>query len=145
MLTRGDKIRVLIADDRQLLRSGLRALFCRTTDIACVGEASDGREAVELASRLTPDIVTMDFDMPRLDGLQATGQICAQQPNVRILIVAMSYDEGLVRRALECGARGYVTKLDMYDELVPAIRAVHSGQSYFSTRIASLWNGNKSP
>lgn len=128
-------IRVLIADDKELMRRGLGVLLGRTPDILCVGEASDGQQAIELGECLQPDVILMDINMPRLDGLQATAQITASHTNIRVLIVAMSHSDHLIRRAIECGVRGYVIKTDMYAELVPAIRAVHAGEMYFSSGI----------
>ncbi|MBI4790014.1 MAG: response regulator transcription factor [Chloroflexi bacterium] len=131
-------IRVLMVDDRRLVRQGLQALMRRTADLECIGEAVDGREAVELANRLKPDVILMDYDMPKMDGLQATAQICARQPEARVLIVASAYDRDLVRQALQNGAKGYVAKPDMYTELGPAIRAVYAGEPYYSAMIKSL-------
>jgi DNA-binding NarL/FixJ family response regulator len=139
-----ERIRVLIADDKELMRNGLAVLLDRASDMECIGQASDGRQAVELANCLRPDIISMDINMPRLDGLQATAQICACHANARVLIVAMSYDAGLVRRAIEYGARGYVAKADIHAELLPAIRAVHAGKTYFSTQIKPLLDGKQS-
>jgi DNA-binding NarL/FixJ family response regulator len=137
-----ERIRVVIADDKELMRKGLAVLLDRASDMECVGQASDGQQAVELADRLRPDIISMDINMPRLNGLQATAQICARHTNARVLIVAMSYDEDLVRRAIEYGARGYIAKADLHSELLPAIRAVHAGETYFSTAIKPFLDGN---
>ncbi len=84
----------------------------------------------------------MDISMPRLDGLKATRQICARHADIRVLIVAMSYDEDLVRQAIQNGARGYVAKADIDTELVPAIRAVHAGGTFFSTHVKPFLDGN---
>ncbi len=131
-------IRVLITDDDKLVRQGLRLLIERDLELRVIGEAGDGQASVELAQRLSPDIVLMDLKMPRLGGMEATGRICAGTNTPGVIIVAMSYDELLVRQALQKGARGYVAKNDMYSELLPAIHAVHGGGSYFSACIAPL-------
>ncbi len=138
-----ERIRVLIVDDKGLVRKGLEALLDRASDMECVGQASNGQEAVELADRVRPDVISMDINMPRLDGLQATAQICARHANVRVLMVAMSYDEDLVRRAIQSGARGYVAKADIHAELMLAIRAVHAGETYFSAEIKPFLDGNQ--
>ncbi len=137
-------IRVLIADDDKLVRRGLRLLLRRDQELQIIGEAADGQASVELAQQLNPDIVLMDLKMPRLGGMQATGQICARSEISRVIIVAMSFDERLVREAVQNGAKGYVAKCDMYSELLPAIRTVHQGDSYFSACILPLMPGDGS-
>lgn len=128
-------IRVLIVDDQKLVRDGHKALLWREEDMEVVGEAADGLEAVERAQGLSPDVVTMDIKMPRLDGLEATRQICTAQNHARIVVVAGSWDQILIRQAMQAGANGYVAKTDMR-ELGLAIRTVHGGKGYFSTRIS---------
>lgn len=128
-------IRVLVVDDKGLVRKGLQALLCRAPEIECIAEARDGDEAVELAGRLTPDVISMDYAMPRMNGFHATRKIIAVHPEARIVIVAMSTDEHLVKEAFESGAKGYVSKLDMHTEIVPAVRAVHAGRTYLSTHV----------
>ncbi len=128
-------IRVLIADDNHLMREGLRALLKRAPDIEIVGEARDGHEAVEMAAQLAPDVITMDIKMPYLDGLGATQQIRAACTPCRVVMVAMAWDKPLVQQALKSGATGYVAKSEAFDEMIPAIRAVHAGDSYFSQTI----------
>lgn len=135
----GTVIRVLITDDQPLVRAGLQALLRRDKEIEIVGEARDGQEAVQLAEKLCPDIILMDVKMPNLDGIEATRRIHSENDSSRILMVAMSYDEKSVRRALASGARGYVDKSSMTDELIPAVRAVHGGQRYFSSSVAALF------
>lgn len=131
-------IRVLIADDHKLVRESYSALLKKEKDIQIVGEAKDGLDALVLVHRLNPDIVLMDIQMPRLDGLKATRLITAQQRCTRILMVTMSSEKKLVQQALENGAKGYVIKSDTYDELVPAIRALRENKPYFSASI-SRW------
>ena len=129
-------IRVLIVDYQELARRSIQALPRRSPDMESIGEARDGREAVELAERLEPDVICMDIKMPHLDGLGATSQILAHQSNARVLIVAMSYDERIISQTMKNGAKGYVAKSDMFDELVGAIRQVQSGKPYLSAQIA---------
>jgi DNA-binding NarL/FixJ family response regulator len=129
-------IRVLIADDNRLTREGLRLLLERVQDMQVVGEARDGQDAVDMAERVQPDVVLMDMKMPRLNGLKATEQIHARAGRVRILFVANSWDASLVLHALEKGAQGFVAKPDIYQELIPAIREVSIGNSYFSRQLS---------
>jgi CheY-like chemotaxis protein len=130
-------IRVLIVDDQKLVRQAYQALLCGLTDIEVVGEARDGVEAIDLAAQLKPDVVTMDIKMPRTDGLQATQHICQSDDKVCVVMIAGSYEESIVARAFECGAKGYVAKVDMVDELVPSIRSVYQGNVYYSARLRS--------
>ncbi len=131
-------IRVLIADDDSLVRRGLRAILGREKDVQVVGEARNGQEGVDLAERLTPDIVLMDVKMPIMDGLEATRQIRSRGNRPLVLILAMSCDDWIVQKALECGAEGYVTKKSMFGHLVPGIRAVQAGERYFSPDISEI-------
>lgn len=131
-------IRVLIADDNHLMREGFRALLRRAPDIEVVGEARDGHEAVEMAVQLLPDVITMDIKMPHLDGLRATQQIRAGCAPCRIIMVAMAWDKSLVQQALNSGATGYVAKAEAFEEVIPAIRAVYAGDTYFSQTITWL-------
>lgn len=128
-------IRVLVVDDNRLMRKGLRTLLCRAPEILCVGEAGDGDEAVDATGTFSPDVITMDLNMPRTNGIHATKQILARHPFVRIVMVAMSADEPLVEAAIASGAKGYVNKTDMYEELVAAVRAVYDGKRYLSKHV----------
>ncbi len=131
-------IRVLIVDDDKLLRTGLRAILRREQDILIVGEARDGQEAVELVCELEPDVILMDIKMPRLDGLQATQQICGKEPRPKIVIFAGSYDDYLLRTALANGAQGYIAKHEGMLDLPNAVRTVYGGSTYFSPSVAHL-------
>ncbi len=131
-------IRVLIADDHKLVRDSLEALLMRDKDIQIVAQARDGQEAIELVNKFSPDVVSMDVKMPRLNGFEAARQIRRQsrgQNRTQVLIVAMSWDEQMVQRAVSGGAKGYVSKTDVFAELIPAVRALHEGHSYFSKTI----------
>jgi len=129
------KIRVLLADDHTLLRSGIRALLEDEPDILVVGEADDGREAVRLAHQLRPNLVLMDIAMPLLNGLEATRQIKREHPEIKVLVLTMYDHEEYFRQVLEAGASGYIIKRAAANELVAAIRAVSSGESVLSPAI----------
>lgn len=131
-------IRVLIADDHELMREGLKALLAKVEDIRIVGEAADGLEAVDLALRNAPDVVLMDAAMPAVNGIKATEQICALAQNAKVLFVSMYSDDTTLRQALQSGARGYVVKSANPRELPMAIRAVHRGEFYFSPEVFSF-------
>ena len=129
-------IRVVIADDHNLVRQGIRALLEKAPDIEVVGEAEDGVEAVELAQSTLPDIVVMDISMPRLNGTQATQRIRGLRLPTKVVILSMYAEETLVRQALRCGAQAYVLKRAVADELLLAIRAATKGDTYLSPPIA---------
>ncbi len=131
-------IRVLIVDDNYLVREGFRAFLKRAPDIDVVGEARDGREALDQVAALNPDVVTMDIKMPHVDGLLATRGLRTACASCKIVVVAMAWDRGLVDQALKSGATGYVAKSEAFDELVLAIRAVYAGETYFSRTITWL-------
>jgi DNA-binding NarL/FixJ family response regulator len=123
-------MRVLIADDHGIVRSGLRLLLERQPDVEVIGEAADGAEARELAIRERPDLAILDVKMPKLTGLQATREIKAQAPEVSVLILSMHDDDRYVAEAMKAGASGYVVKTQADTDLVAAIRAVERGESF---------------
>jgi len=129
-------IRILLADDHTILREGIRALLGDEPDMAVVGEADNGRWAVEQARALKPDVVLMDIAMPLLNGLEATRQIRRENPNTHVLILTMHQNEEYLPQVLDAGASGYVLKHAAGHELVAAIRAVAQGDAYFSPEIA---------
>lgn len=133
---RGGRIRVLLADDHQLLRQAMRLMLEMHEQIEVVADVSDGREAVEFAEKLQPDLVLMDLAMPVLNGIEATGQIVKQNPRVKILILTGYVDDQRVLTALRAGAHGYVVKRSDINELLLAIQAVHLGNPYFSQSLA---------
>jgi DNA-binding NarL/FixJ family response regulator len=128
--------RVLIADDQQPFREGLLALFQSVPDIAVVGEAATGMEAVTLAEALQPDVVLMDFKMPGMNGIEATDKILTASPHIGIIVLTMFDDDDTVFAALRAGARGYVLKGALKAEILRAIRAVTSGEAIFGPAIA---------
>jgi len=132
------KARVLLADDHAIVRTGLRLLLERESDFLVVGEATDGREAVDWLSHEQADVVVMDVGMPVLSGIEATGQIIRRYHGIRVVILSMHRDETYVLRSLRAGARGYVLKEAAEGELIAAIRAVMAGKSYFSPRVSRM-------
>jgi len=132
------KIRVLLADDHQLMRSGLRLMLERESDMSVVGEASDGREAVALAKSLRPDVVVMDIAMPNLSGIEAAHQMTQENPELGIVMVSMHSDETYVLRALKAGSRGYLLKDSAEADLIKAVHVVAGGKSFFSPAISKV-------
>lgn len=130
------KITILLVDDHTVLRQGLRALLQTEPDMEIVGEAENGRQAVQMAAKLAPDVVVMDIAMPQLNGLEATHQICKEAPLAKVLILSSYGDDEYVRRLTEAGAVGYLIKQTMANDLIKAIREAHKGNAYFSPSIA---------
>ncbi|WP_306214598.1 response regulator [Actinoplanes sp. RD1] len=128
-------IRVLLADDQQLIRAGLRMLCDAQPDLEVVGEAGDGREAVALAERLVPDLILMDLRMPGLDGITATGRILAARPAVRVLVLTTFGDDDHLYPALTAGACGFLLKDASPQELLDGIRRAAAGESPFSPEV----------
>ncbi len=131
-------IRILLADDHNLLRDGLRLLLERQPDFAVVAEACDGREAVRLAEENRPDVAVMDIAMPVLNGIEASKQIVAACPHTGVIMLSMHHDESYVIRALNAGARGYLLKDSLKADLIAAVKSVSQGHSYFSLKIRLL-------
>jgi len=127
-----EPMKVLIADDHGIVRSGLRMLLERQMDIEVVGEASDGAEARDMAIRERPDLAILDVKMPKLTGLQATREIRAQAPDVAVLILSMYDDERYLFEALKAGASGYVLKAQADSDLLEAVRAVERGEPFLT-------------
>jgi DNA-binding NarL/FixJ family response regulator len=132
------EIRVLLADDHIIMRKGLRLLLERQPNITVVGEASDGRQCVELAQAERPDVVVMDIAMPNLNGIEAARQIVGQRPEIAVAVLSMHSDESYVIRALKAGARAYLLKDSAESDLIAAIRALSDGKSFFSPAISKL-------
>jgi DNA-binding NarL/FixJ family response regulator len=125
-------VRVLIADDHGIVRTGIKLLLERQPDMEVVGEAADGVEAVERALACAPDLCILDVGMPRMTGLQAAREIRSHSPNVRVLMLSMHDDERYVFEALKAGASGYVLKREADQDLVGAIRAVGRGDAFLT-------------
>ena len=132
-----EQLRVLIADDHPMFRHGVQALLASAPDLAVVGEASTGQEAIDLAGTLQPDIILMDLQMPEVNGVDATRRILAARPQIRILMVTMFEDDASVFTAMKAGARGYILKDADKPDILRAISAVGNGEAIFSPAIAS--------
>ncbi|HEX2916025.1 MAG TPA: response regulator transcription factor [Chloroflexia bacterium] len=132
------EIRMIIADDHAVLRTGLKMLLDAQPDITVIGEAGDGNEVVQLATRLKPDLVLLDLAMPGLGGLEALPLLRKLAPQTRVLILSMHDDESYLRQALREGVRGYVLKKAADSELIAAIRAVMQGEIYVHPSLTHL-------
>lgn len=131
-------IRVLLVDDHQIMREGLKAILAEEPMIDVVGEADDGRQAVELAASLSPDIVVMDVGMPSMNGIEATRKIRARHPGVGVIALSMYSDKRYVDNMLDAGAGGYVLKESAGEDLLRAVQAVATGKGYLSPEITDL-------
>jgi DNA-binding NarL/FixJ family response regulator len=132
-----NEVRIVVADDHEVVRTGLVSLLNATSGLRVVGEAQDGEVACRLAAELAPDVLLMDLSMPRVDGLRATARIHADSPGVAVLVLTMHDDRARLQRALQAGASGYVLKRNDADELVRAIRAVAAGRTYVDSELAA--------
>jgi two-component system, NarL family, response regulator NreC len=128
--------RVLLADDHGIVRTGLRFVLESEPGMAVVAEASNGREAVALCEQLKPEVAIVDVAMPQLNGIEAVSLIGKASPKTQSLILSMHTDETYILRAISAGAKGYILKDAVEDEILPAVRAVLNGKSYFSPSIA---------
>jgi DNA-binding NarL/FixJ family response regulator len=131
-----DKVRVLLADDHGIVREGLRAMLSLNKDMEVVGEAADGREAVNQTRVCAPNVVVMDISMPGMDGLQATKRLARDFPEVRVLVLSQHDNERYILPVLQAGASGYVLKRSVGAELVEAIRTVHRGDCWLPPCVA---------
>ena len=132
-----EPLTVIIADDHQFFRDGVRALLDAQPDMECAGEAATGEEVIRLSAEVQPDVVLMDVQMPGMSGVEATRQIVSSSPQIRVLVVTMFEDDHLVFAAMRAGARGYLLKGTRHEDMVRAIRAVGSGDAIFSPAIAA--------
>jgi DNA-binding NarL/FixJ family response regulator len=130
------KIRILLADDHAVVRRGFGRILAAHADMEVVGEAGNGREAVELAEELKPDVVVMDVSMPELNGIEATRRLMKAAPRVRVLALSMHKDSVYVREILRAGAQGYLLKDASDDDFINAVRAVGQGQGYISPAVS---------
>ncbi|HTD44961.1 MAG TPA: response regulator transcription factor [Bryobacteraceae bacterium] len=131
-------IRILLADDHVVMRSGLRLLLERQPNLQVVAEAADGQEAVRLAAAENPEVVIMDIAMPHLNGVEATRQIVTRNPETAVVILSMHSDESYVLRSLKAGARAYLLKDSAEADLIAAIRALQEGKSFFSPGVRRI-------
>jgi two-component system response regulator NreC len=133
------KIKVLVVDDHTIVRHGIYALLGLMSDIELVGEAVNGREALEKVRKLMPDIVLMDIAMPLMDGLEATRRICKEFPQTKVIALTQYDDHEFVFPVIEAGARGFISKTAASSELTSAIRSVYRGDSYLSPSVARVF------
>ena len=132
------QIRILLADDHNILRDGMRLLLERQPGFVVVGEAADGRETLQLAQDQRPDVVVMDIAMPNMNGIEATRRIVASHPSVGVVILSMHQDESYVLRSLKAGARGYLLKDSLRADVIEAIRTVAQGRSFLTRQVSRL-------
>ena len=125
-----DKIRVLVVDDHAIMRDGIRALLDIYDEVEIVGEASEGKEAIEKTRELLPDVIVMDIAMPGMDGLEATRRITKKNPKVKVLVLTQYDNKEYILSTIKAGAAGYVPKRAVSSELISAIRAVYKGESF---------------
>jgi DNA-binding NarL/FixJ family response regulator len=137
-------MRILIADDHAVVRAGLRALLESHSGWEVYAEAADGREAVEKATKLKPDVAVLDIGMPLLNGVEATLRIRAASPHTEVLILTMHESDDLVQQVVQAGARGYILKDDADRVLLAAVDSVSLHQPYFSTRVSALTDSHAS-
>ena len=131
------RIRILLADDHAVVRQGFKMILNAQADMEIVGEAGNGRQAVDLAEQLRPDVVVMDVAMPELNGIEATRRLASSVPHARVIALSMHKDSVYVREILRAGARGYLLKDSGAADLVAAIHAVASGESYLSPAVSN--------
>jgi DNA-binding NarL/FixJ family response regulator len=131
-------IKIILADDHKLMREGLKSLLNQQADISVVAQADNGRETVQLAERMEPDVVVMDVSMPDLNGIDATRQIISRVPRTRVIGLSMHSDRQFVVEMLRAGAAGYMVKDSAFEELASAIRTVARGQTYLAPKIGKL-------
>jgi two-component system response regulator NreC len=132
------QIRILLADDHTVMRSGLKLLLEREADFVVIGEAADGRAAIQLAEAISPDVVVMDVAMPVLNGIDAAARITSSKPKTAIVVLSMHSDESYVLRALKSGVKGYLLKDSAESDLIAAVRHVMTGKPFFSPAISNL-------
>jgi DNA-binding NarL/FixJ family response regulator len=130
------QIRILLADDHAIVRRGFQMILAEQPDMEIVGEAGNGREALELAAKLKPDVVVMDVAMPELNGIEATRRMADHAPHARVLALSMHKDSVYVREILRAGARGYLLKDAAPADLVTAVRAIAAGEGYLSPAVS---------
>ena len=130
------KIRILLADDHSVVRQGFKMILSSQVDMEVVGEAGNGREAVDLAEQLQPDVIVMDVAMPELNGIEATRRLAASVPHTRVLALSMHKDSTYVREILRAGARGYLLKDSFDADLLAAVRAIAKGDGYLSPSVS---------
>jgi DNA-binding NarL/FixJ family response regulator len=129
---------VLIADDHEIVRQGLRSMLEAQRECQVVGEAADGRQAVAMTKELNPDVVILDIGMPTLNGLEATRQILKLRPQTKVLILTMHESDSVIREVLDAGARGYILKTDAGRDLVTAVDSLRRNKTFFTSRVSQM-------
>ena len=142
-MAKNGEITVLIADDHEVVREGLRLALLRSPHIRVVGEAPDGETAVALAERRKPDVVIMDLRMPQMDGIEATEEIASRAPDTRVLVFTAYSERALLQRGLESGAHGYVLKEAPHETLLKAIDKLAAGESYIDPELMPAFLSGK--
>ncbi len=132
------QVRIVLADDHTIMRSGLKLLLEREPDFVVVGEAGDGRTATQIVEKHSPDVIVMDIAMPNLNGIEAAARIAASHPKTAVIILSMHSDETYVLRALKAGARAYLLKDSAESDLILAVRSVIAGRTFFSPAISNM-------
>jgi len=135
-------ITVFLADDHRMVREGFRLLLETQSDIKVIGEAGNGREAVRQAIKLAPDVILMDIAMPELNGIEATKQIVEAHPSAKVIILSMYSTTQHIFRALKAGAKGYILKESAGDDVIKAVRMVHSGKTFLCDEITGVVVGD---
>lgn len=131
-------IKILIADDHQLFREGLINLLSSTADIEIIAQAENGKQTIDKARRLNPDIIIMDISMPIINGIEATGILQTEAPKIKVIALTMHSEKHFIKGMLEAGASGYLFKNCTYDELIDAIKTVYAGKKYLSDEITEF-------
>jgi DNA-binding NarL/FixJ family response regulator len=140
-----DEVRILVADDHEVVRAGLIALLQPHPGWSVCGQAKDGREAVEMAAKLKPHVMILDLNMPFLSGLEATRQILELDPQIKILILTMTDADQLAQAALQAGARAFIFKTDASRDLVAAVEALQANGTFFTPRVQEMLSGRHLP
>jgi len=131
-------LKLLLADDHEIVRQGLRSMLEAQRDCVVVGEAADGRQAVAMTKELNPDIVILDIGMPSLNGLEAARQILKIRPQTKVLILTMHESDSVIREVLDAGARGYILKTDAGRDLVSAVESLRRNKTFFTSRVSQM-------
>jgi DNA-binding NarL/FixJ family response regulator len=137
------KIKILLADDHAILRDGIRTALELEESFEIVGEATDGSEAIEGATRLLPDVILMDISMPSVDGIEASKAIKRMNPQIKIILLTMYDNRQFIEEALLAGIEGYILKMTRLDDVIKAIKAVYDGDNYFDPAVTSLLKADK--
>jgi DNA-binding NarL/FixJ family response regulator len=131
-------IKLILADDHQLFREGLANLLSESTEVEVIAQAVNGKDAIEKAKKLRPDILIMDINMPEMDGVEATSQLLKEVSEIKIIGLSIHANKQYIKGMLEAGSSGYLFKNCSYDELIKAIQTVHSGKKYLSEKITEI-------